>query len=117
VEREIDRQVGELQVRLEAMGMPLDRYLEYSGSSLEKLRGERREAAVQRLRLELALDALVEAEGIEIDEAAVVREEQRLAQGRKLTAQQRRSLHRGTHVDLARHAAGDRLIEIVRGDG
>jgi trigger factor len=117
VEREIDRQVGELQVRLEAMGMPLDRYLEYSGSGLEKLRGERREAAVQRLRLELALDALVEAEGIEIDEAAVVREEQRLAQGRKLTAQQRRSLHRGTHVDLARHAAGDRLIEIVRGDG
>jgi trigger factor len=117
VEREIDRQVGELQVRLEAMGMPLDRYLEYSGSSLEKLRGERREAAVQRLRLELALDALVESEGIEIDEAAVVREEQRLAQGRKLTAQQRRSLHRGTHVDLARHAAGDRLIEIVRGDG
>lgn len=117
VEREIDRQISDLEIRLQSMGMPLDRYLEYSGATVEKLRGERREAAVQRLRLELALDALSQAEGIEVDEAAVVREEQRLSEGRKLSAQQRRRLHQGAHVDLARRAAGERLIEIVRGDG
>ncbi len=117
VEREVDRQIADLDARLQSMGMPLDRYLEYSGSTVEKLRGERREGAVQRLRLELALDALAEAEGIEVDEAAVVREEQRLAEGRKLTAQQRRRLHQGTHVDLTRRGAGERLVEIVRGDG
>jgi trigger factor len=117
VEREIDRQVADLEARLQQMGMPLDRYLEYTGTTVEKIRGERRESAVQRLRLELALDALVRAEGIEVDEAAVVREEQRVAQGRKLSAQQRRRLHQGAHVDLARRAAGERLIEIVRGEG
>jgi trigger factor len=117
VEHEIDRQIADLDVRLQSMGMPLDRYLEYTGTTVEKLRGERREGAVQRLRLELALDAFAEAESIEVDEAAVVREEQRLAQGRKLTAQQRRRLHQGTHIDLARRGAGERLIEIVRGDG
>lgn len=116
VEREIDRQIADLEIRLQSMGMPLDRYLEYTGSTTEKLRGERREAAVQRLRLELALDAMVEAEGIEVDEAAVVREEERLAKGRKLTAQQRRRVHQGTHLDLARRAAGERLVEIVRGE-
>ncbi len=117
VEREIDRQVADLDARLQSMGMPLDRYLEYTGTTVEKLRGERREPAVQRLRLELALDALAQAEGIEVDEAAVVREEQRLAEGRKLTVQQRRRLHQATHVDLARRGAGERLVEIVRGDG
>jgi trigger factor len=117
VEREIDRQVADLEVRLQSMGMPLDRYLEYTGTTLEKLRGERREMAVQRLKLELALDALAEAEGIEVDEAAVVSAERRLAQGRKLTAQQRRRLHQGAHVDLTRRGAGERLVEIVRGDG
>jgi trigger factor len=116
VEREVDRQVADLDARLQSMGMPLDRYLEYSGTTVEKLRGERREGAVQRLRLELALDALADAEGIEVDEAAVVREEQRLAEGRKLTAQQRRRLHQGTHLDLARRGAGERLVEIVSGD-
>jgi trigger factor len=117
VEREIDRQIADLDARLQSMGMPLDRYLEYTNTTVEKLRGERREGAVQRLRLELALDALANAEGIEVDEAAVVREEQRLAEGRKLTAQQRRRLHEGTHVDLARRGAGERLLEIVRGEG
>ncbi|MEO8898045.1 MAG: trigger factor [Candidatus Dormibacter sp.] len=117
VEREIDRQVAELEARLQQMGMPLDRYLEYTGTTVEKIRGERRETAVHRLRLELALDALAAAEGIEVDEAAVVREEERVAQGRKLTAQQRRRLHQGAHVDLARRAAGERLVEIVRGEG
>ena len=115
VEREIDRQISDLDSRLQSMGMPLERYLEYTGTTTEKLRGERREAAVQRIRLELALDELVKAEGLEVDEAAVVREEQRLAQGRKLTAQQRRRLHQGTHLDLARRAAGERLVEIVGG--
>jgi trigger factor len=115
VEREIDRQIADLEIRLQSMGMPIERYLEYTGTTTEKLRGERREGAVQRLRLELALDALVEAEGIEVDEAAVVREEDRLAKGRKLSAQQRRRLHQGTHLDLARRAAGERLVEIVQG--
>jgi len=117
VEREIDRQLADLDARLQSMGMPLDRYMEYTGTSTEKLRGERREPAVQRLRLELALDTLAEAEGIEVDEAAVVREEQRLAEGRKLTAQQRRRIHQAAHIDLARRGAGERLIEIVRGEG
>jgi trigger factor len=117
VEHEVDRQIADLDMRLQQMGMPLDRYLEYTGTTVEKLRGERREGAVQRLRLELALDALAEAEGLEVDEAAVVREEERLAQGHKLTAQQRRRLHQGAHVDLARRGAGERLIEIVRGEG
>lgn len=117
VEREINRQLADLEMRLQQMGMPLDRYLEYTGTSVEKLRGERREAAVQRLRLELALDALAQAEGIEVDEAAALREEQRLSEGRKLTAQQRRRLHQAAHVDLARRAAGERLVEIVRGEG
>ncbi|HEY8674877.1 MAG TPA: trigger factor, partial [Candidatus Dormibacteraeota bacterium] len=56
VEREIDRQISDLDSRLQSMGMPLERYLEYTGTTTEKLRGERREAAVQRIRLELALD-------------------------------------------------------------
>jgi trigger factor len=116
VQREIDRQITDLDLRLQQMGMPLDRYLEYTGTTVEKLRGERLEGAVHRLQLELALDALAEAEGIEVDEAAVVREEQRLSQGHKLNAQQRRRLHQGAHVDLARRGAGERLIEIVRGE-
>lgn len=116
VEREVRRQIGELERRLEQMGMALGTYLEYTGGSIQTLRSERRENAVERLRLELALEALAEAEGIEVDEAQVLREEERVAGRQKLNPEQRRRLHQAAHADLLRRAAADRLLEIARGD-
>ena len=116
IEREIERQLADLEYRLSAIGIPLDKYLELSGQSVERLRGERRDAAAQRVRLELALDALAAAEGLEGDESQVQREVQRVSEGRKLDAGQRRRLQNIARRDLVRQAAGQRLLEIVGGD-
>jgi trigger factor len=116
IEREIERQLADLEYRLSAIGIPLDKYLELSGQSVERLRGERRDAAAQRVRLELALDALAAAEGLEVDESQVQREVQRVSEGRKLDAGQRRRLQNIARRDLVRQAAGQRLLEIVGGD-
>ena len=117
VNAEIDRQIRELASRMEQMGISWEQYLQYSNETVEKLRGERRDGATQRVRLELALDALAEQEGLEVDESAVEREEKRVASGMKLNAQQRRRLHQMTHVDLRRQAAAQRMLEIARGEG
>jgi trigger factor len=116
-ERELDRQVAEMEIRLAGMGMQFERYLEYTGSSVDKFRLERREVAGQRVRLELALDALAQAEQLEVDESQVEREEERIAAGRKLSAEQRRRVHAGAHIDLLRRAASERAKEIARGEG
>jgi trigger factor len=114
VQREVDRLVADLEYRLAALGLPLDKYLEVSGQTMEKLRGERREAAVQRVKLELALDELARAEGIEVDEAQVDRESRRLSEGRRLDASQRRRLRDLARRDLRRRAAAERVLEIAR---
>jgi len=117
VDREIDNQLTEMSVQLAQAGLQLDRFLEYSGQNLEQVRGERREGAVQRVKLDLALQALAKAEGVEVDEADVEREEKRVAAGRKLTADQRRRLHRSVHQDLLLRGAAQRAVEIARGEG
>ena len=116
IEREIERQLADLEYRLSAIGIPLDKYLELSGQSVERLRGERRDAAAQRVRLELALDALAAAESLEVDESQVQREVQRIGEGRKVDAARRRRLQDIARRDLVRQAAGQRLLEIVGGD-
>lgn len=116
VERELDRQLAELQLRLRSTGLDLDRYLEYTQSSPEQLRGERRAEAQLRVKLEVALDALAAAEGIELDEAQVKREEERLSEGRSLTPEQRRRVALAARTDLRRQAAADRMLEIARGE-
>jgi trigger factor len=117
IEREIDRQLADLEYRLSSLGLPLDRYLEMSGQSMVALRAERREAATSRVRLELALDALAAAEGIEVDETQVEREARAVAEGRRVDADQRRRLEDLARRDLRRRAAGERLLEIVSPGG
>jgi trigger factor len=113
VDHEIERQLADLEFRISAIGIPFTRYLELSGQTLERLRGERREGATQRVKLDLGLDALVSAEGIEVDEAQVERETRVLAEGRKLDATRRRRLAELARRDLRRRAAAQRLLEIA----
>jgi trigger factor len=86
LEREVNRQVRELELRLQEQGVKLDRYLQYTNSSLEVVRSERRPQALQKVRLELALEAVAEREGLttsdsEVDEAVVqaLKEDESLA--------------------------------------
>jgi trigger factor len=116
IDREIDRQLADLEYRLGSLGLPLDRYLEMSGQTIDALRAERREAATSRVRLELALDALAVAEGIEVDENQVQREALAVAEGRRIDATQRKRLADLARRDLRRRAAGQRLLEIVTPD-
>lgn len=116
VEREIQRQIDDLEFRLSSIGIPLDKYLELTGQAADKLRGDRREPAVERVRLDLALDALAGAEGLEVDESQVDRDARRIAEGRKLTASQRHRLQDIARRDLRRRAAAERMMEIAGGD-
>src|SRR4029077_13215428 len=116
VDREIDRQLREMELRLAGAGLRLDKYLEYTGQTVEQMRGERREAAAMRVKLELVLEALAAAEGLEGDEADVEREEERVAGGRKLTPDQRHNLHHAAHHDLLLRGAAQRAMEIARGE-
>ena len=116
VELEVQRQIEDLAFRLSAIGIPLDKYLEMTGQTMEKLRGERREPALQRVRLDLALDAVADTEGLEVDESQVDRDVARIAEGRKLTASQRARLRDIARRDLTRRAAAQRMMEIAGGD-
>lgn len=117
IEREIDRQLRDTEMRLAQAGMRFDKYLEYTGQTIEKLRGEAREPAVMRVKLELVLDAIATAEGIEVDHSQVEREVERLAGGRKLSHEDRHRLEHAAERDLRFRGAAERAVEIARGEG
>jgi len=72
IEREVNRDVRELETRLqEQLGMRLDSYLQQTKSTVEVLRSERRPRAVQKVRLELALETVAEREGLTVSDAEI----------------------------------------------
>jgi trigger factor len=71
VEREISRQIRELEHRLQEQGVRFDRYLQYTNTTEDVLKAERRPQALQKVRLELALEAVAEREGLTVTDAEV----------------------------------------------
>ena len=74
IDREVNRNVRELELRLQEQGIRFDRYLQYTNSNVDVVRSERRPQALQKVRLELALETVAEREGltvsdVEVDEA------------------------------------------------
>ncbi|HEV2012703.1 MAG TPA: trigger factor [Candidatus Dormibacteraeota bacterium] len=71
IERDVNRRVRELELRLQEQGVKMERYLEYTNTSLEVLKAEQRPQAVQKVRLELALETVAEREGVTVSDAEV----------------------------------------------
>ena len=71
IQAEIDHQLRDFSRRLEEGGLTLEALLAAQGSSLEQLRGERRQPAVQAVRLDLALSEVVRREQISVSEEEV----------------------------------------------
>src|SRR5579864_783596 len=71
VDREVNRRIRELELRLQEQGVKMDRYLEYTNTSLDVLRSQQRPQAVQKVRLEMALEAVAEREGLTVSDEEV----------------------------------------------
>jgi trigger factor len=79
IDSETQARLENMAMRLQAQGLDLETYLATSGQSPEELVAELREQATGAVRVDLALRAVVEAEGIEVDDADVDREIEEIA--------------------------------------
>jgi trigger factor len=80
VEQEVERRANDLQHRLSHQGATIQQYLEITGTTGEQLIGQLREQAVDAVKADLALRAVVEAEGFEADDDEVEAEIARIAE-------------------------------------
>ena len=79
VAAQTDRLVETYGSRLEQQGISLEMYLQYMGMDLNKLREDLKDTAVSQIKQQLALDAVVAAEGITISDEEVDEEVKKAA--------------------------------------
>jgi trigger factor len=72
VDRQVDHQLQDLHHTLTHLGADLDRYLVSRGMTLEALAAEMRPGATERVKDELLLEAIAEAEGLTVSDEEVV---------------------------------------------
>lgn len=76
----LNQSVEEFAYRLQSQGMSLDLYLQYTGSTIDQFRDTFRPQAEMQVKYRLALEKIVELEGIKADEKALEAEYAKLAE-------------------------------------
>ena len=80
VDTEIDRMMNEFEQRLQMQGMNLELYFQFSGQDEAALKEQMQEDAAQRVRVNLTLEAIVNAENITVSEEEVTAELDKMAE-------------------------------------
>ncbi len=80
VKDEIDRMINEVNQQLSYQGMGIEQYLEFTGSSIEKMREELKPEAETRVATRVMLRSIAEAEKVEVTDEDMQRELERLAE-------------------------------------
>lgn len=103
VREEMEHRLHDLSGRIQSQGGTLPQYLEATGTSEQELLEQVQAEAAQAVKADLALRALVVAEGIEADDDEVDREIERLAERfQRKPTQLRRDLERGEGLAAVR---------------
>lgn len=80
IENELDRMMREFEQRLQAQGVTLDMYFQFSGTDKDALRDQMKGDALKRLRANLTLEAISKVENIEASEEDVEKEFEQMAE-------------------------------------
>ncbi len=88
IDTEIDRMMNEFEQRLQMQGMNLDLYFQFSGQDQDALRGQMKEDAEKRVRVNLTLEAIAKAENIEVTEEDINAELEKMSEAYNMTVEQ-----------------------------
>ena len=79
VELQIDKMVQDYASRIQSQGISLEQYMQFTGMTIDKLREQMREQAINNIKTRLVLEDIVKAEKIEVDEARMEEEFAKMA--------------------------------------
>lgn len=80
-ENRLNQSVEEFAYRLQSQGMDMQTYLKYTGSSIDDFKKSFRPQAEMQVKYRLALEKIVELEGIKADDEAIEAEYKKLSEG------------------------------------
>jgi len=105
IEEAIDNMLRDMEMRLAYQGMKLDDYLKYTQQTREQVREMYREQAGERVKTQLALEAIRDAEGIAATDEEVDEEIAKLADSRKKSVEDIKATFRDGDMEYFKQVA------------
>ena len=115
VEEQVNGMVNDYARRLESQGISFKQYVEITGMTAEKIGEQMKPQAIKRIQTRLGLEAVVKAENIQADDAAVEEQFDKMAEDFKMDKEQIKGMFGEEQIaqlkeDLAVQKAIDFLV-------
>ena len=111
-ENRLNQSVEEFAYRLQSQGMDMQTYLKYTGGSIDDFKKSFRPQAEMQVKYRLALEKIVELEGITADEESIEAEYKKLAEGYGVELEQVKAAIPQT--ELEKDVAVGKAIDFVK---
>ena len=111
-ENRLNQSVEEFAYRLQSQGMDMQTYLKYTGGSIDDFKKSFRPQAEMQVKYRLALEKIVELEGITADEESIEAEYKKLAEGYGVDIEQVKAAIPQT--ELEKDVAVGKAIDFVK---
>ncbi len=108
----IDEMIRDFEYRLQSQGLNLDLYLQYSGLDKDSFRKTFEAQAQRQVKIRLALEKIVEVEGIEPTEEEIEKEYARLAEAYKMDVEKLKPMIPA--ADVKKDVAVNKAIDLIR---
>ncbi len=112
VETELDNQIKDIDYRLSSQGIGFENYLKYMGMTVEQYREQTKPDAEKQVKIRLALEKIVELEGIEVSDEDVEKEYNKFASQYQMELDQIKKII--SAEDLKKDLAIDKAVDFVR---
>lgn len=111
-EKRLNQSVEEFAYRLQSQGMDFDTYLKYTGGTIDDFKKNFRPQAEMQVKYRLALEKIVELEGIKADEDAIEAEYKKLAEGYGVDSEKVKSIIPKSEIE--KDVAVGKAIDFVK---
>lgn len=95
----IDQMVNDYARRMQSQGIPLDQFMEFTGTTMEQIREQMKPQAFQRVRNRVVLEAVVKAENITATEEEINAELQKMADQYKMDIEKIKEIFNAQGLD------------------
>ena len=104
IETQISQMLDDFSRRMQAQGLPMEQYMQFTGLTADKMREEMKPQALKRIQTRLVLEKIAETENIQPSEEEVNEEISKMAEMYKMEA------------DKLKELLGDRELEQMKKD-
>ncbi len=112
-ERAIDDRIQDFAYRLQAQGLSMDMYMQYTGMDVEAFRDSFREQAEKQVKVRLALETVAKQDKIEVSEEDLEAEYAKFAEQYKMEVDQIKAAIPAS--ELSKDVAVQKAMDFVRG--